>query len=188
MSARHKHTTQRRDIHAEVTAALIAAIGADPGNPSLPWRRNAAPLFLPDNALTKKSYNGINVVTLWVSAERHAYAASVWATYKQWSELDCQVRKGEKSSLVVFYKEFETDPNPDDESDDGKRRVARASYVFNAAQVEGCTVLRTAASASLPEQAVNTLSGEIFFAPANPRFASRGDKPITLPFSILIWD
>jgi len=56
------------------------------------------------------------------------------------SELGAQVRKGEKSSLVVFYKEYETDPNPDDSDDDGKRRVARASYVFNAAQVDGFTI------------------------------------------------
>ena len=59
----------------------------------------------------------------------------VWATYKQWAQLNAQVRKGEKSSLVVFYKEF--DVGPTDETDDGKRRVARASWVFNADQIDG---------------------------------------------------
>jgi antirestriction protein ArdC len=137
MSARHQRSTERRDIHAEITAKLVAAIEADPGRPSLPWRRNAAPLFMPENALTKKPYNGINVVSLWVAAEVQGYSAPIWATYKQWSEMDCQVRKGEKSSLVIFYKEYETDPNPDDDSDDGRRRIARASYVFNASQVDG---------------------------------------------------
>ena len=137
MSARHKHPTERRDTHAEVTAQLVAAIEADPGRPSLPWRRNAAPLFMPENALTKKLYKGINVVSLWVAAETRGYSAPIWATYKQWAEMDCQVRKGERSSLVIFYREYETDPRPDDDSDDGKRRVARASYVFNASQVDG---------------------------------------------------
>jgi len=140
MSARHQIKTERRDIHAEITAKLIESIEANPGRPSLPWRRSAAPLFMPENALTKKPYNGINIVSLWVAAEARCYAAPIWATYKQWSEIDCQVRKGEKSSLVVFYKEYETDPNPDDDSDDGKRRVARASYVFNASQVDGYTL------------------------------------------------
>lgn len=138
MSARHQHrTTERRDIHAEITAQLIAAIEADPGRPSLPWRRSAAPLFMPANALTKKLYNGINIVSLWVAAECKGYSDPVWATYRQWSEMDCQVRKGEKSSLVVFYKEYDTDPDPEQEDDNGKRRVARASYVFNASQVDG---------------------------------------------------
>jgi antirestriction protein ArdC len=132
-------TAPRRDIHAEITGKLIAAIEADPGRPSIPWRRSGKPLFMPENAQTGKAYNGINIVSLWVAAECLGYSAPVWATYRQWSELGCQVRKGEKSSLVVFYKEYETDPNPDDSDDDGKRRVARASSVFNAAQVDGYT-------------------------------------------------
>ena len=138
-------TAQRRDIYADITNQLIAAIEADPGKPSMPWRRSAGPLFMPVNAQTQKAYNGINVVSLWVSAEAQGYGTPVWATYKQWQQLDCQVRKGERSSLVVFYKEYEVvpearganGPSADDADDTGKRRVARASWVFNAAQVDG---------------------------------------------------
>lgn len=137
MPARSKESAPRRDIHADITNQLIAAIEADPGKPAMPWRRTGKPLFMPTNALTGNAYNGINIVSLWVSAEVRGYSVPVWATYKQWRELDCQVRHGEKSSLVIFYKEFETDPNPDDADDDGKRRVARASCVFNASQVDG---------------------------------------------------
>ncbi len=128
---------ERRDIYSEITSQLIAAIEADPGKPVLPWRRSSRPLFRPVNALTENAYNGINVVSLWVAAEVRHYATPLWATYRQWSELGAQVRKGEKSSLVIFYKEFDADPDPADENDDGKRRVARASYVFNAEQVDG---------------------------------------------------
>lgn len=145
MSARTRDATTRRDIYAEITDKLIAAIEADPGRPQMPWRRSGGPLFMPVNALTQKAYNGINIVSLWVSAEVQSFSAPVWATYKQWSELGAQVRKGEKSSLVIFYKEYETDPAPDKADDDGKRRVARASYVFNASQVDGYAV------PSLPE-------------------------------------
>lgn len=129
----------RRDIHADITNALITAIEADPGKPSMPWRRSAGPLFMPVNALTGNAYNGINILSLWVSAEANGYSAPVWATYRQWAELGAQVRKGEKSSPVVFYKEYDAEPNPDDADDNGKRRVARASHVFNAAQVDGFT-------------------------------------------------
>ncbi len=140
MSARHQMKTERRDIHAEITSKLVAAIEADPDRPSLPWRRSSSPLFMPENALTKKLYNGINIVSLWVAAEARGYAAPIWASYRQWSEMDCQVRKGETSSLVVFYKQYDSEPNPDDAEDDGKRRVARASHVFNASQVDGFTL------------------------------------------------
>lgn len=128
---------QRRDIHAEITGQLIAAIEADPGTPRMPWRRGSAPLFMPVNALTEKPYNGINIVSLWVAAETRGHSSPVWATYRQWTELGAQVRKGETSSLVVFYKEYETEPAPENADHDGKRRVARASHVFNAGQVDG---------------------------------------------------
>ncbi len=83
--------------------------------------------MLPENALTKKLYNGINVVSLWVSAEVRGLTRPIWATYSQWAELGAQVRKGDKSSLVIFYKEYETEPEPENADDHGKRRVARAS-------------------------------------------------------------
>lgn len=38
---------------------------------------------------------------------------------------------------MIFYKEFETDPHTDDENDNGKRQMTRASSVFNAQQVDG---------------------------------------------------
>lgn len=129
-------TSERRDLHAEITNQLIAAIEADPGKPSLPWRRGAGPLQLPVNSLTGKAYSGINVLNLWVMAELRDYATPLWATYRQWAERGAQVRKGEKASTVIFYKEFEVEADLA-EGDDGKRRVARASHVFNAAQVDG---------------------------------------------------
>lgn len=135
-----KENTERRDIYADITNQLITSIEEGPGTLTLPWRRPSGQLLMPVNVLTGKSYNGINVVSLWVAAGLRGYDAPIWGTYRQWSERGAQVRKGEKSSLVVFYKEYESDPNPEDADDNGKRRVVRASYVFNASQVEGFEV------------------------------------------------
>ena len=140
MSTQTNRASTRQDVYSEITSQLIAAIEADPGKPALPWRKSSGPLFMPVNALTQNAYNGINIVSLWVAAEVKSFTTPVWATYKQWLELGAQVRKDEKSSLVIFYKEFDAQPNPEDASDDGKRRVARASRVFNAAQVDGYAV------------------------------------------------
>jgi len=136
MSNRSSSSTKpRRDLHAEITQRLITAIENGPGDPQMPWRRSGRPLWMPENALTKAAYNGINILNLWVAAELRGFSSPLYATYKQWQELGAQVCKGAKSELVIFYKEF--DVETDDESDDGKRRVARASYVFNADEVEG---------------------------------------------------
>ena len=132
-------THPKREIHAEITHKLIAAIEANPGEPTMPWRKSGSALWLPVNALTAKRYNGINVISLWVAAETAGYGAPVWGTYRQWAQQGAQVRKGEKASPIVFYKEYATEPDPQDEEDDGRRRVARASWVFNCAQVDGYT-------------------------------------------------
>ena len=126
-----------RDLYADITDTLIALIEADPGQPQLPWRRAGLPLHLPANAVTGNAYNGINIVSLWMAADAKGYTAPLWATFRQWQSIDAQVRKGEKASLIIFYKEFATEPDPDLADDDGKRRMARASFVFNAAQVDG---------------------------------------------------
>lgn len=170
--------TPRRDIHAEITNQLIAAIEAGPGKLSMPWRRSALPLFMPSNALTGNAYNGINIVSLWVAAECLGYSAPIWATYRQWSELGCQVRKGEKSSLVVFYKEYESEPDPQNADDDGKRRVARASYVFNASQVDGYT-LPDAPQPLGPVERLETV--DHFIASSGARIEHGGDRAFYRP-------
>lgn len=178
MSASTTARTERRDIHAEITTKLIAAIEADPGRPTMPWRRSNKPLFMPENALTKKLYNGINIVSLWISAEVAGYDAPVWATYRQWSEIGAQVRKGEKSSLVVFYKEYETEPDADRTDDDGKRRVARASYVFNAAQVDGYTL----PDAPQPLGAIDRIeAADRFFSATGALIQHGGDRAFYRP-------
>jgi antirestriction protein ArdC len=178
MPARKKDNAPRRDIHAEITNKLIAAIEANPGTPVMPWRRSAGPLFMPVNALTGNAYSGINVVSLWVSAEAQSYATPIWATYRQWSELGCQVRKGEKSSLVVFYKEYDSEPDPDIADDNGKRRVARASCVFNASQVDGFT----APAAPQPLGPVERLQAvDAFIAATGARIEHGGERAFYRP-------
>jgi len=140
MSTQSTHQSSRNDVYSEITSQLIAAIEANPGKPQLPWRKSAGALFMPVNACTKNAYNGVNILSLWVSAEIKGFSSAVWATYRQWSEIGAQVRAGEKASPVIFYKEFDVGLNPDDADDDGKRRVARASRVFNASQVDGYEV------------------------------------------------
>lgn len=168
----------RKDVYSEITSQLVAAIEANPGKPQMPWRRSSGALFMPVNALTKNGYNGINIVSLWVAAEVKGFSSPVWATYKQWSELGAQVRAGEKSSPVIFYKEFDAEPDPDIADDDGKRRVARASRVFSAAQVDGYAV----DPAPEPLGPVERIAGaDAFVSATGARIEHGGDRAFYRP-------
>ena len=118
--------------HAAVTAAIVAQLEDGPGAWCCPWHRDGG--GLPRNALTSQTYRGINILSLWVAERRHHYASGRWASYRQWQTLGAQVRKGEKGTPVLFYKDL---PRSDDGDADAPRFVARASTVFNIAQVEG---------------------------------------------------
>lgn len=131
-------TKTRRDIHQEVTNAIIAAIEAGPGSFELPWHRSSAGLGRPRNAATRRAYNGVNILTLWISAQSRGFTSGSWGTYKQWQSLGAQVRRGEKASTVVFYKSFDVrTENEDGEPVTETRLFARSSRVFNADQVDG---------------------------------------------------
>ena len=150
------------DVYQSVTDRIVAAIEAGGREARMPWHRSGLSTLLPKNALTGNAYNGINVVSLWCEAQLREFPYAVWGTYKQWQEIGAQVRKGERSSLVVFYKEFEVAADPENGDDDGKRRLAKASFVFNAAQVDGYTAAE--APAPLPPIARNAAADALIAA------------------------
>ncbi len=124
------------DVYQWVTAEIIRAIESGiKGAYQMPWHRRTAKGF-PENALSKRPYRGFNTLALWAASESRGYAVPIWATYRQWAKLGAQVRRGEKATLIVFYQE-ESPPDPASEADARKRVLVRASYVFNAAQVDG---------------------------------------------------
>jgi len=135
----------------------------------MPWHPGAdgATPQLPVNAVTGKPYRGINTVVLWATAQAEGYPSAVWATYRQWQELGAQVRKGEQSSPVVFWKISDTDEQEDGDNgrdgEDGRqpRVFARGYAVFNAAQVDGYA---TPALPVLPEQEHIGHAGAFFAA------------------------
>lgn len=133
--------TNIQDIHVQITNQIINALESCSGKVTLPWVKAGSSLGRPVNASTGNAYKGINVVALWAAAMAKGYGDGTWATYKQWKKLGAQVKKGEKCSLVVFYKEMEVETeNPDTgEIETGKRCYARASWVFNVDQVDGWT-------------------------------------------------
>jgi antirestriction protein ArdC len=137
-----QQATPREDLHQRITNQIVAAIEVGAGDYQMPWNPKLCTgpaIGLPHNPVGHYAYHGINILSLWASQQQNAYAASEWATFKQWHAVGAQVRKGEKGTLTVFFKALEAGKQPAEGDDQQPRRhfVAKAAYVFNAAQVDG---------------------------------------------------
>jgi antirestriction protein ArdC len=144
MSNNENTATEKRDVYATVTAQIINAIEQGVGNWRMPWHTSGRFASSPINATSRKAYRGINTVVLWAAAESKGYDSGEWATYAQWQERKAQVRKGEKSTTVVFWKFASgTAENQDGEGDQpataSRLLFTRGYAVFNAGQVDGYT-------------------------------------------------
>ena len=145
MSSTESTATEKRDVYACVTAQIINAIEQGVGTWKMPWHTSGRFAFSPINVTSKKPYRGINTVCLWAAAQSKGYESGEWGTYQQWQDRGAQVRKGEKATLVVFWK-FANSGNRADDADgaddslhaSGSRLLFTKGYsVFNAAQVDG---------------------------------------------------
>lgn len=122
------------DVYQQITDKIVAQIEADPGQWKMPWRQgDAGELHMPRSAVGRH-YRGVNVLVLWCAAMEKGYSSPVWATYKQWKSQGAQVRKGEKSEMVVYYDTF---TKKDEAGEDQTLKFAKAFFVFNSAQVDG---------------------------------------------------
>jgi antirestriction protein ArdC len=127
--------------HAHVAEVIINAIEKGAGKFEMPWHTRKGPLHRPVNAASGSSYRGVNIVTLWVESEDRGFTSHMWATYRQWLELGAQVRKGERSTPVVFTSLKEADPTGEEKQEAKLKRrrkyVSKWYSVFNVCQVDG---------------------------------------------------
>lgn len=122
------------DVMSIVTGRIIAALEEG----TIPWHK---PWVAPDrgafNRISGKKYSLLNQLMLQHEGE--------YATYKQWTNLGGQVRKGEKAEIVIFWKWSEDNDQEKNESSDlidedekkRKRPVLRYYRVFHISQVDG---------------------------------------------------
>jgi antirestriction protein ArdC len=121
---------------ARITAEIIARLEAGTKPWVQPWR--GAPVSRPLRSCGVP-YRGMNVFWLWMVADMCGYASPYWMTFQQAKVLGGQVRKGEKSTIAIFYKSYtkEVDGADSGGTTEESRRVLKAYAVFNADQVEG---------------------------------------------------
>jgi antirestriction protein ArdC len=117
--------TTKKTVYEIVTEQILDQLESG----TIPWRKPWNTLGLPTNAISGKAYQGINLLLLGFQS----FPTPYWVTFKQAKSLGGSVRKGEKSSVVTFWKLLET-------VEDGQKKkmpILRYYRVFNVAQCDG---------------------------------------------------
>ncbi|SDN74069.1 ArdC family protein [Ensifer sp. YR511] len=129
-------TTTVSDIYERITARIVEQLEAGTRPWMQPWGAGGTPVRpMRHNGV---AYRGINTVLLWMTAAERGYSSRYWMTFRQAQELGGNVRKGEKSTLVVYANAIER-KETDEEGAEIERRIPfmRGYNVFNADQIDG---------------------------------------------------
>jgi antirestriction protein ArdC len=166
-------------VYEMVTERVIAMLEEG----TVPWRKTWSAGSAPRN-IEGRPYRGINVFLLAMAP----YQSPFWLTYKQAQARGGTVRKGEKSTVVVFWKRLRIE-----EKDATGKTVAktipmlRYFRVFNLEQTEGVKLPKDVAEYDAEQAAVETrieaeeiMSGYLGAENA-PQFHERGHQPLYYP-------
>lgn len=135
-----KKMSQKVDIHQQVTDQIISLLDQVELEDYEPPFAMMAMQGLPVNPTTSNTYQGVNILSLWFNQMAKKFTSNEWATFKQWKDAGAQVRKGEKSSRIIFYKTLiGSEKNDKGEHVETKIPMLRTYAVFNANQVEDYT-------------------------------------------------
>jgi len=132
---------QKRDHRHEVTDSIISLLEQGVA----PWQKPWEGVGIPTNPTTDKPYRGGNAVHLMATALQRGYDDLRWMTYKQASENDWQVKKGERGTRIEFWEvknasdeKAEPGQPPAETAEKPERRFIHKIYtVFNAKQIDG---------------------------------------------------
>lgn len=174
------NTTQfeRISVYERITQQIIHAIESGTAQYQMPWHSRGADSTLPINAVTCKPYRGVNILCLWAQAAEKAYPSHLWATFNQWKELGANVRKGEKATLIVFWKFWRDEEESNEDDGKGNQRfMARAYFVFNAAQVDDYDLPE---APTIPDE-TRIASAEAFFAATGATIKEQGNRAFYRP-------
>ncbi len=120
------------DIYQLVTDRILQQLATG----TIPWRKTWA-TGLPKSLTTGKEYRGINILLLNSTGHQSRY----WITYREAQRRGGHVRKGERSTPVIFWKWRTPEEMAKQRAKTGKESVAPCvpfvSAVFNLEQVEG---------------------------------------------------
>ena len=137
-----------------ITASIIKSLERGTVPWKKPWKapRHGHNPNMPFNGSTGKNYKGLNILSLWAEAAEHGFESNAWLTYRQAVNLKGNVRKGERSTTLHFWKAPERTVEVDDTTGEVVKHSGRwllvMFRVFNLEQCDGVVLPKRAADIS----------------------------------------
>ncbi|MFS1808959.1 ArdC family protein, partial [Bacillus anthracis] len=121
---------------------------------------------------------------LWTAAHERGFSSSYWMTFKQAKELGAQVRKGEKSTTIVYANVF-TREEQDNDGNDIERVIPflKTYAVFNAEQIDGLPEQFHAEPVQFESTEQRLEAVDAFFAKTGADIREGGSKAFYSPSS-----
>lgn len=159
-----KKAKKKFDIYEKINSIILDNID----NHEIPWRKAWNSYTIPPkNLISKKYYSGINVLLLSLATAKKNYKSPYWLTFNQCKDLQGSVKKGERSTLIVFWTKFTKEiENQNEELEDKEFPCLRYYLIFN---TEQCT---------LPEKITDKINNEIAEKKKNKKTTKNYKKKI----------
>jgi antirestriction protein ArdC len=170
---------EKQDIYTRITNEIVSHLERGVRPWVKPWNAEHA-----SGRITRplrhngKPYSGINVLSLWASAMAQNFAAPIWMTFKQATELDGHIRKGEKGSLVVYADSITRKETDEKTGDEIEREIPflKGYTVFNVEQIDGLPAVYYAKASPQLDPVARIERAESFFTSLGAAIGHGGNR------------
>lgn len=128
------------NVYDRVTNKIIADLEQGVRSWQKPWSgENAGSRIIRPRRHNGEPYNGVNVLLLWGATLEKGYLNPTWMTFAQAEQYKAHVRKGEKSTFIVYSNKTTKTDIDDQTGEPTEREVSflKGYNVFNVEQIEG---------------------------------------------------
>lgn len=128
----------RQDVASTITQRIVDELDKGVMPWRCNWRRGGGSL---PRRHSGEPYRGINLLMLGLTSHASSYSSPYWMTYQQAVAYGGQVRKGERSTLVIYYgtarSRHASKGEASDDAEPGSYRFLKGYSVFNGSQIDG---------------------------------------------------
>lgn len=122
----------KQDYKEKITNQIVTALEQG----QIPWISPFEKQLIPMNYLTKRTYNGLNLLSLWTTGMMSGFTGNYWIGFRQADRLGGRVRKGEKGTPITICCPMKS--KDEDEQEEVIKNYYKTDYVFNLySQIEG---------------------------------------------------